>query len=60
MKKFMSIFKEFPDDFVFSDYDWEYREQIGQGAFGKIFKVKNKNKNTFDAIKQIDMQYFDQ
>ncbi len=32
---------------------------IGSGAFGRIYKVKNKAKNIFDAIKQIDMQYVD-
>lgn len=60
MNKFLSIFKDYPDDFIFNDYEWEYKELIGQGAFGKIFKVRNKKDNKFDAIKQLDMKNFDE
>ncbi len=59
MNKLLSVFKKFPEDFIFSDYEWEYKELIGQGAFGKIYKVRNNKSNSFDAIKQLDMACFD-
>ena len=37
--------------------DYEVLEKLGEGTFGKVFKVKNKNNNCIRAMKQIDKRF---
>ena len=48
------------DEFVFDGYDWNHRELLGEGGFGKVFKVRNMKRNEFVAIKQMGMEKFDE
>ena len=33
------------DQFFFEGFDWNNRVMLGQGGFGKVFKVKNLKTN---------------
>ena len=48
------------DEFLFEGYDWKNREMLGEGGFGKVFKVRNLKLNEFVAIKQMAMEKFDE
>ena len=37
--------------------DYEVLEKLGEGTFGKVFKVKNKNNNCIRAMKQIGKKF---
>ena len=37
--------------------DYEIIEQLGEGTFGKVFKVRNKNNNSIRAMKQISKSF---
>ena len=47
------------DDFPFGkDYDWNERIFLGEGSYGKVFKVRSLRDNEFYAIKQMNMECF--
>lgn len=49
------------DDFPYAmSYDWEHKEVIGEGGFGKVYKVYNKHDKKYYAIKQIAMEKFNE
>ena len=37
--------------------DYELLEKLGEGTFGKVFKVKNKSNNCIRAMKKIDKRF---
>ena len=48
---------EFPFD---KEYDWKNRVQIGRGGFGTVFRVRDLVSGQEVAVKQMDMDKFDQ
>ena len=48
------------DQFYFEGYDWKNKAVLGQGGFGRVFKVRNLKTNQFVAIKQMAMSKFDE
>lgn len=44
------------DQFPFHDrYEWEGKSFLGEGSYGKVWKVKVKGSQEFVAIKQMNM-----
>lgn len=44
------------DEFPYGeDYHWEEKVLLGEGSYGKVFKVKNKKDGQFYAIKSMNM-----
>lgn len=44
------------DEFPFgADYEWHSKIFLGEGAFGKVFKVMNRKDGQYYAIKQMKM-----
>ncbi|GFS00533.1 serine/threonine-protein kinase 10 [Elysia marginata] len=36
--------------------NWEILSEIGEGAFGAVYKARNKDDNTFAALKQVEIK----
>ena len=47
------------DEFPYGDwFDWANRVPLGEGSFGKVFKVRNFKDGQFYALKQMNMEVF--
>ena len=47
------------DEFPYADaFDWCTRSPLGEGSYGKVFKVRNLKDGQFYAIKQMKMEVF--
>ena len=45
------------DEFPFgADFEWHAKQFLGEGAFGKVFKVRSRKDGQFYAIKQMSME----
>lgn len=44
------------EEFPFGDiFHWNEKSFLGEGSYGKVYKVKNQNDSKFYAIKQMKM-----